>query len=66
MEFKVTIHYVIPCKGGGLQSKCKVHYIAADDEDEAEKTAIRRGVDDPNYLYTSMSEVELNFSPNNI
>jgi hypothetical protein len=64
MEFKVTIHYVKPCNLGGIQSGTQVHYVNASSEDEAEKTAIRLGVNDPAYLYRNMVDVERNFSPN--
>lgn len=58
MNFKVTIHYIVPCKHGGIQSQRFVHYLNAPDEDEAERLAKIVGVNDPAYLYTSLIEAE--------
>lgn len=62
MEYKVTIHFIVPCKLGGIQSKTQVHFVNEPTEEEAEKRATILGVNDPSYLYTSMVDVQRNLT----
>lgn len=56
-NYEVAIHYVIPSHCGGIASRVQLRQVSAPNEDKAEQSAINLGVNDPNYLYTQMIEV---------
>lgn len=57
--YEAVIHYAKPCKQGGIQSDTRKFSIHAANEDDAEIAARIAGVNDPAYLYTIMTEINL-------